>query len=188
MSGSEIELDFRASQIHISLDERGAPRITGEDLVDVIHGLGFCHAHNRGMQMLLVRTLGRGEASKYLGGGKELFQLDLFFRRLNLPADFASEYQALTNQARGLIDAYCDGVNRYFTSHKTPWELRLAGTPSRPPTWTFDDVYLTGKVIGYPGLAQTQADLETWIVQCVQNGVPLCSLARAFPHRPRWNG
>lgn len=167
--------------IGIERNPAGAPVISASDLAGAFEGLGYCHACDRALQMLLVRTLARGEAAQYLSSDDEFVRLDTFFRRLGLFRDIESEERSLPPDLRLWIEAYCRGVNRRFKTKRTPWELRLAGFPAAPPEWTFADIYLTGKLIGYAGLAQTQADIETFIVECVQHGISRDQLHELFP-------
>jgi penicillin amidase len=144
-------------------------------------GLGYCHAVDRGLQILFVRTLARGRASLELQATDELLVLDRFFRRMNFGADVAEELAALSPRARAAMEAYCRGIDLGFATAGTPWELRLLGAPRQPEPWTFADVALTGKVVGYVSLAACQADMERWIVECVQQGVGRDRLDELFP-------
>ena len=61
----------------------GVPHILGRESVDLFWGLGYCHAMDRGMQMLLMRVLGEGRACEHLDSSDEMLKIDLFFRRMN---------------------------------------------------------------------------------------------------------
>ena len=67
----------------LSRDEAGVVHIQAETLDDALMGLGFAHARDRGLQMLLMRIIGRGEASELLRADEESLALDRFFRALN---------------------------------------------------------------------------------------------------------
>ena len=43
-------------------DEHGIPQITAEDIDGLYWGMGYCHAMDRGLQMLIMRILGQGRA------------------------------------------------------------------------------------------------------------------------------
>jgi penicillin amidase len=159
----------------------GVPRITANSLTDALQGLGWCHARDRGLQMLLFRILGRGQASEHLRASEEHLRFDRFFRSLGLLRDLAGETAALTPLARSALDAYCRGVGRYFARHAVPWELRWLGYRLDQDPWTIADVFLMGKMLGYLSLAQSQAEMERFVVACVQGGVPRPQLEELFP-------
>ena len=45
--------------------------------------LGIAHATDRGLQMLIMRILGKGRAAELLEGSDEMVEVDKFFRKLN---------------------------------------------------------------------------------------------------------
>src|SRR5436190_20393750 len=125
MSDRCIELQGRSGEVRIERDHHGVPYITAGTFNDATLGLGFCHARDRGLQLLMVRTLGQGRACEQLQDSAEMLELDRYFRRWNLGADTASEESALSKEARLTVEAYCQGTNMYFSKHGPPWELRL---------------------------------------------------------------
>ena len=167
--------------IRVERNDQGTALITAEDPDDALLGLGYCHARDRALQMRLVRTLGRGEASEHLSASDEMLEIDHFFRRLNFGGDAAEQEAALPPRARKGAAAYCEGVNLGFEEFKVPWELRLLGDRAKGDPWTFADIYLTAKVIGYVSLAISQAEIERWIIECVQNGISTAQLEELFP-------
>ena len=52
--------------IKLYRDKNGIPHIEAENQVDVYRAMGYLHATDRGMQMLLMRILGRGQLSEHL--------------------------------------------------------------------------------------------------------------------------
>src|SRR6266513_702657 len=78
MSERAISIPGRAGAVHIERDDAGVPHITASQIDDAHFGLGFCHARDRGLQMLLVRTLGRGQMCELLRDAEESFALDRF--------------------------------------------------------------------------------------------------------------
>jgi penicillin amidase len=181
MSQRETTLSGTSGPVRIERNEQGVAQISAEDLDDTWLGLGFCHARDRGLQILFVRILGRGEASQRLGATDELLALDRFFRRMNFHRDGPGEFDALSPRARKGVEAYCRGINLAFEHGHYPWELRLLGNRVGDDPWTLADVSLTGKMIGYVSLATSQADMERWIVECVQNGISREALEELFP-------
>lgn len=108
--------------IEIARDDHGVPHVRAPDQRGALWGLGWCHAVDRGMQMLLMRILGRGRLAETLDPSDAGVAVDTFFRRMNwsgpMPGD---QDEALPPAARALLAAFCDGVNVGFARH-LPWE------------------------------------------------------------------
>src|SRR5262245_33495553 len=111
MSERPTNLPGESGPITIERDDRGVAHITAANLEDAHVGLGFCHARDRGLQMLLVRILGRGQACEQLQDSEQMLELDQYFRRWNLGADAAPEEAALSQAGKSLVQAYCRGIN-----------------------------------------------------------------------------
>jgi len=162
----------------ITWDDHAIPHIHGTDPTELMWGLGYCHASDRGMQMLLMRILGQGRGSESLESSDGMLQTDLFFRRMNWNGACADEAAKLTASARGLVEAYCEGVNARFGA-KTPWELRLIGYRHEP--WKPGDCVLIARMVGYLTLVQSQAEIERLLVEMVQARVERARLDELFP-------
>ena len=158
-------------------DEHGIPQIAADDITGLYWGMGYCHAMDRGLQMLLMRILGQGRAAELLDGSDEMVEVDRFFRRMNWSGGVAEEAAKLTSDARAACQAYSDGVNARF-SKSTPWELKLVGV--RPEPWTIENSLLLARMTGFLTLAQSQGEVERLFVQMVQAGVPDAHLEALF--------
>ena len=77
----------------IRRDRAGVPHIEGKDWPAVFCGLGYCHARDRGLQMLTMRTLGRGRSCELLADSDDNLAVDLFFRRMNWASGAEEEAQ-----------------------------------------------------------------------------------------------
>lgn len=179
MSERPTFLSGQAGPVRLERNADGVAHITAVTLDDAILGEGFCHARDRAMQILLMRIFGRGQACEFLEDSAELLVWDRFFRRWSLRADAAREEAALSPRARSAIEAYCRGVNRWFSKKGIPWEMRLLGI--RPEPWTVADCFLTAKLSGLIALAQAQTDMEQFIVECVRRGLQRERLEELFP-------
>jgi penicillin amidase len=164
--------------IHIVRNEHGVPHVRAATEPDLYRGLGYCHATDRSLQMLLARILARGRGSELLAATDEMLQLDTFFRRLNLAGDVAAESAKLPERHRTLLSAYCDGANAVLR-RGGPWELRLLGY--RPSPWEPGDAILLYRASSYVSLAQSQGDMERLLLEMVQAGVPRGHLDELFP-------
>lgn len=90
---------------HISIirDENGIPKVVGKDLNDLLFGLGYCHAMDRGIQLMLMQTLGKGEACLKLQDTNEMFEIDTFFRRFNFCGNTAAEIEKIHEIGRAHV-------------------------------------------------------------------------------------
>src|SRR5882672_8306220 len=114
MSERPTHVPGKAGSVLLERDDCGVAHITATTLEDSQIGLGYCHARDRGLQMLLVRILGRGQACEHLQDSEQMLELDRYFRRWNLTADAVREEAELSPRARALAAAYCEGANLYL--------------------------------------------------------------------------
>jgi penicillin G amidase len=167
--------------VRIVRDADGVPHISGDTLSSVLWGLGYCHALDRGLQLLASRIFAEGRVSECLVSTEETNEIDVFFRRLSWRSSAARELEGLDAQARASLVAYAAGVNARLARH-SPWELRLMRYT--PEAWTPADTILLSRATGYVGLAQSQGEIERLFVEMVQAGVDDARLAALFPDIP----
>ncbi len=167
-------------EILIERTEHGIPIIKAHLESDMYYGLGYCHAMDRGMQMIIMKILGSGTASEHLSADDEMLEIDRFFRRMNWHNNLQEEIQKLDEKSSDLLQAYCDGANTAFAKKK-PWELKLL-LGYKNFTWSKLDVVLLARMAGYLTLAQSQGEIERLFVEMVQNGVRKELLHELFPN------
>lgn len=165
-------------QVTIDRDEHGVVHVQATRLVDLHFGFGWAHAYDRGLQMLLMRILGKGRASELLESNEEMLRVDTFFRRMNWTAGANEHRRALSAEAFDCAEAYAEGVNSCLQEH-LPWELRILGY--QPESWTFEDSILLSRMVGYLTLAQSQGEVERFFVELVQAGCERKKLSELFP-------
>ena len=168
--------------LSITRDDAGVPHITAADLGGAHWGMGYGHALDRGLQMLLMRILGQGRAAECLDGSDETLEIDRFFRRMNWAGGVQPQIERLTAITKALVEEYCAGVNARLRE-RGPWELRLLGY--RPEPWTPGDCVLISRMVGYVTLAQSQAEAERFFVELVQAGIADDKLEALFPGSTR---
>jgi len=159
-------------------DENGTPHIEAAKATDLYWGMGYVHATDRGLQMLLMRILGQGRASEMLDASENTLNIDKFFRKVNWSGNIRHHLEQLSEQDRAVLMAYCDGANAIF-SKKCPWELKLLGY--RHENWQPADIFMIARMVGYLTLAQSQDEVERLFVEIVQGGVPEAYLQDLFP-------
>jgi hypothetical protein len=98
--------------IDIRRDTHGVRHVSASTEPDLYRGLGFCHARDRGLQMLITRVIGRGRAAEILADTDDMLRIDRFFRRLGLADDALAEVDridiALACYRRVLRRERCD--------------------------------------------------------------------------------
>lgn len=166
-------------EINIERIAGGIPLITARNQSDKYYGLGFCHARDRGMQLILMKILGKGTASQHLAGTDEMLEIDKFFRRMNWHSNLEEEIAKLSETENKLFQAYCDGINAGFAKHK-PWEFKLL-LGYKDFHWKKEDSILLSRMTGYLTLAQSQGEIERLFVEMVQKGVAAELLNELFP-------
>lgn len=167
--------------LQVRRDEHGVPHLAADELGSILWGLGYCHALDRGLQLIASRIFGQGRVSECLASNAETLEVDIFFRRLNWGGTAAAAAGELSPEATAALEAYSAGINARLR-RSFPWELRLVG--HRPEPWTPADTILLSRVTGFIGLAQTQGELERLFIEMVRAGVDDARLAALFPNIP----
>ena len=174
-------IDISGAQIQLSRMPDGVMRLRADDDLDLARGLGLAHAHDRMVQMMLVRLAGQGRLSECRISDDDTLAIDVFTRGMASKRIRLSTLHARCQDARLLADAYAEGVNFYLAHTRRPLELALARY--RPEPWTVADTLLTIKIMSYIGLAQSQQDMEKYLIQALSTGVPTTKLKKLMtPH------
>lgn len=172
-------MEIQGTSIHITRDSNGVPKVTSETEEELFFGMGYCHAMDRGIQMMLMKTLGKGEACLRLQDSDEMFIVDRFFRQYNFRGRLSDEIQKFSDEELGKLKAYCNGVNQRF-SEKQPWELKVL-LGFKEFEWKVEDILMMSRMAGFLTLAQSQAEAEQLFIELVQNGVSRELLEELFP-------
>ncbi|HKJ67301.1 MAG TPA: penicillin acylase family protein, partial [bacterium] len=165
--------------ITIQRTSHGIPQITASNREDLCYGIGYVHAVDRLVQMMMVRAIARGRASEYFLGSEDLISLDTFMRWLHLEYRIQEEVEKLSPDVRSELDAYCTGLNTALADGRRPLEFFITGY--HPDNWTIGDTILTGKILSYLGLAQAQGEGEKFLIQLIQEGVDEARIRALFP-------
>jgi len=174
-----INLKFE-NQITIDRFENGVPKIIASTSKDELFALGYIHAIDRGMQLLLMRTLGQGRTSEYLDNSDDMLEIDKFFRKMNWSNNINKELSKFTEEETDLLNSYCKGIEAGFKKKK-PFEFNYL-FKYKNYSWTIKDSILIARMMGYLTLAQSQGEVELLFIQMVQNGVSKELLIELFPN------
>lgn len=165
-------------QLSLNRNEHGVLNIQTNNEQDFYFAMGYAHATDRSVQMLLMRILGQGRACELLMDNDEMLGIDEFFRKMNWSNSISREVQKFDFEELKLVQSYCDGVNSVILK-KRPLEFKLIGY--RPTPWTIEDAILISRMVGYVSLAQSQGEIERFALQMIQNGVPEKIMHELFP-------
>jgi len=169
ITGTRRRIRIDGARIELARTPEGVMRLWGRDDIDLARGLGFAHAHDRLVQMLLVRLVGQGRLCECLKSEDDMLEIDIFMRGMGLRRDAEADVANVGAEALRLGEAYAEGINHYLAHHRRPIELALVRY--RPEPWTVADTLLTIKLMSYIGLAQSQQDMEKLIIQALRAGV-----------------
>lgn len=154
--------------VRVKRTEGGVLHVHAETAAGRAFGLGWGHAQDRIIQLDLLRIAGRGEVAARLTGSDASFAQDLFIRKRGFWHAAVQQSHALTPGARTIARAYGDGINRWLSQHRRPWELW--GLRVAEQDWQPADSILVGLLQSYLGLAQSQEVAERFIVQVARSG------------------
>lgn len=164
--------------VTIRRTSEGVPHIEACSWEDAFYALGWLHGRDRGGQIGLMRLLGQGRLCEKFADEPELFDLDVYFRRLGLARDARAHIDALDARSRRQVEAYCQGVNAAWAA-RPPWVLRLRGY--RPEPFQPHDVLLLIKLLAFSGLAEAQRMGELFVIEAVRRGADENKLRELLP-------
>jgi len=169
-----------SNEIIIQRNNHGVPIISASNREDLCYGIGYAHAWDRLVQMMLVRAIAQGRASEKFIGSEELIEIDKFMRWIHFEKDIDAEIEKLQPDVRIELEAYCEGINTVIAKKKRPLEFLMVGY--KPEKWEVKDCLVTIRIMGYIGLAQAQGDMEKFLIQMIQHGVDEDRIRALFPY------
>lgn len=178
---SPVTLKGIDREILIQRNQHGVPEITAHTMADLMRGLGWVHANDRQLQILLTRIFLQGRAAELLKADDGLIGLDTYMRRMNFLPDPREQLARLQPATRSALDAYVGGFNDWMADNGPVFEFKLLGY-HRPEPYLVTDCLLLGKAFGFLGLADTQAGMEKFLVEMVQGGLSEAKLKELFPY------
>jgi penicillin amidase len=175
------EIEIGGSSIGIARTSDGVIKLWADDDLGLARGLGYAHAQDRLVQMVLLRLVGQGRLCECLVDDNDTLEIDIFMRQMGMARYAKVEALNTVGDGRELGDAYAEGVNFWLGTNRRPLELLLVRHD--PEWWTIADTILTIKLMSYIGLAQTQQDFEKLLIHAIRGGVPSELLAKlTAPH------
>ncbi len=180
LKDNPVTLKGRDGNIDIKRNSSGVPEITAASLRDSAFGIGWVHANDRQLQMMLTRTILEGKSSEKLSDDKALVEADKYIRSLNLYPDIEDQARRIEPEVLESAECYAAGVNLYLESSRPLFEFSLL--KYRPEPWSLKDTMMLGKVFTFFGLTDVQGNMEKLIVQMIQNDVDEAKIRELFPY------
>ena len=169
------------SQVHISRDRFGVPRIEARSFADLCFGHGFCIGQDRLWQLEFYRRIANGRVAEF--AGEEGLAPDRLMRTLGLGRIARSEVATIPAAGRAYLEAYAAGVNAAIEAAPAPpLELQLLRIDPEP--WTPADSLAIGKVVAL-GFS-TNMEQELFRAELV-NLIGAEKVARIEPQYPHGN-
>ena len=162
-------------------DEQGVPHIDGDSWIDVLYGLGYMHAVDRGTQILFSHTVASGRGAERIADQPELLETDRFFRRVGLYLNLDEEVRGLDDATFRQLTAYCQGVNDGIAGSGRTFPMWASGFQPQP--YDQQAVLLVGKLLSFGGLAVSQQQNERLLVELIHAGVDDEGLRELFSPR-----
>ncbi len=156
----------------------GVVDIRADNPLDLQRGLGFAHAVDRLMQMLVMRIVGRGELTQFLLDNDEGYALDVLVRKLGFRRDVVQDLHQITPEGMQWLQAYCEGVNAYLEKEGLPFLCKFFNVKTE--LWHLTDPMLIVKTLSYLGIAQQQERIERLVIHAIRDDVAPDKLKKLF--------
>jgi penicillin amidase len=145
----DISISGLSEPVNVVRDEQGVPHITAKNEHDLYFAQGFIQAQDRLFQMDLSRRQASGQLSEVIG--EATVDRDKFFRTLGLRRAAEASYDAYSEEAKQVLQAFADGVNAYISLAKKegrlPIEFKILNY--EPEKWTPIDSLTIGKYMAF---------------------------------------
>ena len=115
-------------------DRWGIPHIFAGTLHDLFAAQGFVHAQDRLWQMESLRRLSEGRLAEV--AGPQALNIDCFARLIGMPFMKRQMLAAATDEERGFLQDYADGVNGYIAQRGKDLPLEFTSMRFTPEPWT----------------------------------------------------
>ncbi|HUG05430.1 MAG TPA: penicillin acylase family protein [Candidatus Limnocylindria bacterium] len=156
-----VDADLRLLGLHerveVLRDTYGVPHIFASDLHDVFFAQGYVTAQDRLWQMDLYRRAAQGRVAEVLG--EPALESDRFMRTLGLGRAAQLDLSVISDETRGFLEAYMEGVNKFLQQHgeSLPVEFTILGY--RPEPWTPLDTLAIAKLQLYDAAGNYRVEL-----------------------------
>lgn len=171
-------IEILGKKFEILSGDYGVNTVKADELNDLMCGLGYLHAKERGLQMLTNRIVFSGRLCELLKDLDETLKIDILMHSLNLIESSERDLTFLDDEAKEFLEAYCDGVNGYFQKQGRPWPHKLLRV--KYEKWLPVHTLALMKLSTFMGLAQSQIELETLIIELIQKDASFDKIKSLF--------
>ena len=138
LATTPIKFHELQAQVRVFRSSAGVPHIYAHNEHDAYFMMGYVEARDRFFQMDCARRYYEGKSAELFG--EKSLEIDRQIRRTGLPYYAAQSLKVLTQDTRGLLQAYSDGVNKYLKNNKLPDSYKILHlTQKNIPEWTIQD-------------------------------------------------
>jgi penicillin amidase len=143
-----VDADERLLGLHerveVLRDKYGVPHVFASDPHDVFFAQGYVTAQDRLWQMDIYRRAAQGRLAEVLG--EPALESDRFMRTLGLGRAAQLDVAVISDEARGFLEAYMEGVNKFVQQHGESLPLEFTILGYRPEPWTVVDTLAITKL------------------------------------------
>lgn len=136
-----------SSTTTIDRDAYAIPHIHGSTEHDAYVGLGFATAQDRLFQMEFFRRIGEGRMSELFGTKTVL--LDAWSKTIGFWRIANELWAKASPQTRGVLAAYCEGVNGYIDSRPRSFGFGFDALKLQPAHWKPQECYLVARLMSW---------------------------------------
>jgi penicillin amidase len=123
-----------SGDVEVVRDRYGIPHITASSEHDLFVAQGFVHAQDRLWQMETLRRLTEGRLSEI--AGESMVAVDYLARMIGMPSMKRAAFNGLSEEDRGWLEAYAEGVNAYLRQRGGDLPLEFRSMGFLPEPWT----------------------------------------------------
>ena len=147
-TAGDLKAPGLTAPVEIIRDQDAVPHIFASNQQDALFALGYVHAQDRLWQMEFQRRLAQGRLSEMFGAST--IGADKFLRILSAYRAAQQDWTALSPDARGLVQAYVNGLNAFITKNggaALPPEFKILRI--QPEPWSGPDVLVWAKMMAF---------------------------------------
>ncbi|MEM6722681.1 MAG: penicillin acylase family protein [Bacteroidota bacterium] len=144
-SGS-FEISINEAPISIIRDEHGIPYVIAENKADAYRGQAFVMAQDRLFQIEFYRALIKGQGASLVGNS--MLESDIRMHVLDLYGNAQRSYPYLDQNAKDVLNWYCEGFNAYLEVGQDEFPLELSLLGMNPEPLVPEDILSVAHFIG----------------------------------------
>jgi penicillin amidase len=174
-----VTLQGRDGTVEIKRNTYSIPEISAQSYRDCSLGLGWIHANDRQLRMMLSRIILEGRSAEFINASRELVEADRHIRSLNLYPDIDRQKQFLERDVRESLDLYSEGVNTFLEKEGISHDLK--SLKFSPEPWKTEDTMRLAKILFTFRMLESQSGFRKLIIKMIREGLDEKKLRELFP-------